>query len=171
MKVGFSSYNAAVELDLRASVMAAARRPEVRAAVLEVYVAVQQQIDARRPLCVISGKCCRFEEYGHRLFVTTVELAAFLSDLQKPLPPNWDGAGCPFQINKLCSVHTIRPFGCRMFFCDATATEWQNVMYERFHARLKALHESLVVPYYYIEWRQGLRAILAATTDDNRDNL
>jgi hypothetical protein len=58
----------------------------------------------------------------------------------------------------LCSVHTIRPFGCRIFFCDATATDWLAEQYERFHARIRRLHEELAVPYFYVEWREGLRA-------------
>jgi len=156
----------------------AATRPEVRDAVARVYAAVQEEIDARRPLCVISGRCCRFEEYGHRLYVTTMELAAFTHDLEKPplatnqptehpatlpvigaLPRAASSGGCPFQAGKLCGVHPIRPFGCRMFFCDATAAEWQNQTYERFHARLKTLHEELSVPYYYVEWRSALSAL------------
>ncbi|HWE94497.1 MAG TPA: hypothetical protein VG269_11085, partial [Tepidisphaeraceae bacterium] len=71
----------------------------------------------------------------------------------------WDGKGCPFQRLKLCTVHAIRPFGCRMFFCDATSTQWQNDAYERFHAELKQLHERLEVPYFYVEWRQALREL------------
>jgi Fe-S-cluster containining protein len=160
-----------VEERLRQIVTEAASRPEVREAVLAVYADVQREIDVRRPLCVISGKCCRFEEYGHRLYVTTLELATFIRDLKAPMPSDWDGTGCRFQVNKLCSVHTIRPFGCRLFFCDPTATEWQNELYERFHARLKRLHESLEVPYAYVEWRQALRALLGPQPVDSRDNV
>jgi Fe-S-cluster containining protein len=167
--------------DLAAIVRYAAGRPQVREAVRDVYTAVQREMDARRPICVISGRCCRFEEYGHRLYVTTIELAAFAHDLEQQrrsatgaerpphltpdsraltqLPAPADAGACPFQINKLCGVHPIRPFGCRMFFCDPTASEWQNQTYERFHARLKALHEELNVPYYYVEWRSALRAL------------
>jgi Fe-S-cluster containining protein len=165
---------------LARTVRAAATRPEVRHAVIRLYAAVQKQIDARRPLCVISGRCCRFEEYGHRLYVTTIELAAFTHDLenrppnppakgltqypaiaraQGQLPQATNPGGCPFQSGKLCGVHSIRPFGCRMFFCDATAVEWQNQAYERFHAELKTLHEQLSVPYHYLEWRSALSAL------------
>lgn len=147
---------------LAEAVRRAAGRAEVREAVLGAYAEVQREIERRRPVCVVSGRCCRFEEYGHRLFVTTAELAAFAHDL--PGTPAeaataWDGTGCPFQVRKLCGVHAIRPFGCRMFFCDATSTEWQNEVYEQFHARLKRLHEDLDVPYFYTEWRQALRAL------------
>jgi Fe-S-cluster containining protein len=147
----------------------ASRRADVRAAVGRLYADVQKEIDARRPLCVVSGRCCRFEEFGHRLFVTTMELAAFVHDLgamnaARERAP-WDGTGCPFQSGKLCGVHAIRPFGCRMFFCDATATDWQNETYERFHARMKSLHEELGVPYVYVEWRQALKMLGLATAE------
>ena len=160
-----------------------------------VYDAVQAEIDARRPLCDMSGRCCNFEAYGHRLYVTTIELAAFSGQLPAAAAgtarfetagtrgglalPQWrvdaavqpivpvaaptdDGTpstatSCPFQSNNLCGVHEIRPFGCRMFFCDPLATEWQKGLYERFHADIKALHESLGVPYFYVEWRAALR--------------
>lgn len=146
-----------MEHDLKSAVRDAARRAVVRNAVDALYRSVQAEIDQRRPLCVISGRCCRFEEFGHRLYVTTLELARFVHDLDAAPPvENWDGAGCPFQRAKLCTVHPIRPFGCRMFFCDATSTEWQNAAYERFHAALKQLHERLDVPYLYVEWRQAL---------------
>jgi Fe-S-cluster containining protein len=131
-----------------------------------LYADVQRAIDARRPACAVSGRCCRFEEFGHRLFVTTVELAAFVAALEgtgrRPggdPAAAWDGTGCPFQSGKLCGVHAIRPFGCRMFFCDATSTDWQNEAYEQFHARLKRMHEELNVPYFYVEWRAALRAL------------
>jgi Fe-S-cluster containining protein len=149
-----------MDQDLRKSVESAASVQDAIEAVGQLYQSVQREIDRRRPLCVISGRCCRFEEYGHRLFVTTLELAHFLHQ-HGPihLPDNWDGTGCPFQQNKLCTVHAIRPFGCRMFFCDATSTQWQNEAYERFHAELKRLHERFEVPYIYMEWRQALRAL------------
>jgi Fe-S-cluster containining protein len=145
---------------LREEVWRAAGRAEVRDAVGRVYADLAAEVEARRPLCVASGRCCRFEEFGHRLFVTTIEVAAFLYDLQTSgvvaPSPDWDGTGCPFQVSKLCGVHSIRPFGCRMFFCDATSTQWQNETYERYHGRLKRLHEELGVPYHYVEWRRAL---------------
>jgi Fe-S-cluster containining protein len=156
-------------------VNAAAARSDVRDAVARVYGDLQTEIDVRRPVCSASGKCCRFDEYGHRLYVSTIELAAFVAGLpvavgQSPaegrsLPVLATGqsrpstASCPFQVDNLCSVHAIRPFGCRMFFCDATATQWQNERYEQFHAELKRLHEVLDVPYFYVEWRQALMAL------------
>jgi Fe-S-cluster containining protein len=149
---------------LRDAVIHASQRPNVRDAVARVYADLQVQIDARKPLCSASGRCCRFEEYGHRLYVTTMELAAFVYEMQLngPLPianlqrPIASSPGCPFQVDGLCGVHAIRPFGCRIFFCDATSDEWQHQQYERLHAELKRLHEALDVPYRYVEWRHAL---------------
>lgn len=141
------------------AVRAAASRADVARAVADVYAGVESAVDARRPRCEMSGRCCRFEEYGHRLYVTTLELAAFVAGLQQAPAPGWDGTGCPFQRARLCTVHPIRPFGCRMFFCDPTSTDWQNEAYERFHGQLTRLHEVLGVPYFYVEWRQALREL------------
>jgi Fe-S-cluster containining protein len=152
--------------ELQTVVTEASARADVCDAVLRVYADLQRQIDARQPLCSASGRCCHFDRYGHRLYVTTMELATFVHELNASgatIPAAADPATCPLQVNRLCSVHPIRPFGCRIFFCDPTATEWQNEQYERFHARLKRLHDDLNVPYFYVEWRQALRALSSLT--------
>ena len=142
---------------LAAAVAHARGVPEVRVRIRAIYDDFQAELDARKPRCDQSGRCCRFEEFGHRLFVTTAELAAFEVD---PVDGgSWDGTGCPYQIDGLCSVHQSRPFGCRVFFCDPTSTDWQQTMYERFHARIKSLHDELGVAYMYVEWRESLSAI------------
>ena len=157
--------------ELSEAVEQAAGRGEVREAIEGIYRQVQVEIDRRRPKCDASGRCCHFEAYGHRLFVTTLELAAFVGayglreDRRTEVrPPGDEGrlrltvvdagaGGCPFQVEKLCGVHGIRPFGCRIFFCDPSAEAWQAGQYERFHGQLKEKHESLGVPYFYVEWR------------------
>src|SRR5687767_12870665 len=142
---------------LRDDVLHASTRPEIRDAVARVYADLQREIHARKPVCNASGRCCRFEEFGHRLYVTTIELAAFVAELRADRSVDPNPGGCPFQVNGLCSVHLIRPFGCRVFFCDATSDDWQHEQYERFHGELKRLHEVLGVPYQYVEWRDALR--------------
>jgi Fe-S-cluster containining protein len=157
-------------MSLKDAVEHAAGRAEVVDAVARVYHDLQGEIDARKPVCKTSGRCCRFEEFGHRLYVTTIELAAFVHDLpgragpspgrnarpgDGPAPPT----GCPFQVEGLCTVHAIRPFGCRIFFCDASSNEWQIQQYERFHARIKRIHEEMCVPYFYVEWREALQTL------------
>jgi Fe-S-cluster containining protein len=148
----------------------AADRMEVRQAVSELYAQVQREVDQRRPRCDMSGRCCKFEDFGHRMYITTIELAVFLCDLQKRFSPDqlhqnfttWNGTGCPFQSGKLCGVHQFRPFGCRIFFCDPTSTRWQQEQYELFHAKLKVLHGTFGVPYAYVEWRNALQLLLTS---------
>src|SRR5436853_2761671 len=149
----------------RSAILTASAREDVHAAVTQIYRDLQTQIDARRPQCIMSGRCCRFEEFGHRLYVTTLELAKFLHDLQQLnlAPAQENPGGCPFQKNNLCSVHQIRPFACRLFFCDSTATDWQHEQYQLFHNRLRQLHDELAVPYFYLEWRQAPALILPSS--------
>ncbi len=168
---------------LHDSVRAAADRPEVLAAVARVYEDVRAEIERRQPVCQLSGRCCKFEEFGHRLYVSTLELAAFTAGLKAEggrmkdereaageritplssfrLQVSTLTPGCPFQVGKLCGVHTIRPFGCRMYFCDTTAADWQQETYEMFHRKLKLLHDELGIPYFYVEWRAALGELFA----------
>lgn len=142
-----------------------ASRPEIFTEVHALYADLAEEIRLRSPRCDVSGRCCHFDTYGHRLYVTTAELATFLRDLP-PTPPSPHSArslplltptpSCPYLVDGLCSVHTIRPFGCRIFFCDPAATSWMEQTYEAFHARLKDLHTRLGVPYFYVEWRAAL---------------
>ena len=141
---------------LRDAVLQARSRDDVRVAIDALYAHLQDVIDLRQPRCDASGRCCRFEEFGHRLFVTTMDLAVFANQVQSI---EVGTVGCAYQVDGLCSVHSIRPFGCRMFYCDPTAVQWQQEQYEYFHARLQRLHEQLGVPYFYVEWRQALAAI------------
>lgn len=134
------------------------------AALDRIYVQFEVERQARQPVCRQSGACCRFEEHGHRLFVTVLEVAHFLARVPKQQlePAPWDGTGCPFQVKGLCSVHLARPFGCRVYFCDPTSTDWQNALYERLHRQIAELHEQAGVPYLYVEWREALDAVGAS---------
>ncbi len=144
-------------------ILDAAARDEVVAAVDALYADLQVEISTRKPVCAMSGRCCRFEEFGHRLYVTTAELAAFVAHYRQVHTVRrcepWDGTGCPWQVDKACEAHAFRPFGCRIYFCDPSARQWQEETYERYHQRLKLLHEQFSVPYRYVEWRLAVRTV------------
>lgn len=150
-------------LMLRQAVERAASIPELATRVQQLYNEIQQQVNLQSPRCDRSGRCCRFEQYGHRLFVTTVELAVFYNHVKNGHVPTPDviAEGCPYQINRLCTVHEYRPFGCRIFFCDPSVSEWQQEQYEHFHLQLRQMHTDLDIPYRYVEWRQALRALIS----------
>jgi Fe-S-cluster containining protein len=142
---------------------AAAASPGLDAALRWLYDDLAADVSARSPTCWISGRCCKFDTYGHRLYVTGLEIAWLVRQLEPAGrarllavdPPAMDG--CPFQIDKLCGVHALRPLGCRVYYCDPSARDWQNPVYETFLARLRRLHEAHLVDYRYLEWRDGLR--------------
>ncbi len=125
----------------------------------DIYSRFEQERVARAPTCDRSGRCCRFEAYGHRLFVSALEVARFVQQEQGSGDPDWDGTGCPFQAANLCTVHAARPFGCRAYFCDPSSTVWQQDQYERLHREIRELHDKLGVPYLYVEWREALAAL------------
>jgi len=157
-------------------------------------------IAARGPTCWTSGRCCNFNAYGHRLYVTGLEIVWLLEQLHAPNEiardadapsprsgialPTLAGTGsisvrsqksgienlradaidlaapCVFQRNNLCTVHAIRPLGCRVFFCQQGTQDWQHDLYENFQQRLRQMHEQRRLPYRYLEWRAGLQEAL-----------
>ena len=147
--------------------LAAARRPDVSARMHAIYQLIADQVAARAPACVASGRCCNFETYGHRLYVTGLEAAWCVNQLTsehptldaKTIHEALERGGCPFQVAKLCGIHTIKPVGCRTYFCDRTAQEWQESLTERAHAMVKRTHTIAGVPYRYMEWRAMLGLI------------
>lgn len=143
----------------------AAADPRVDGTLRAIDAEVAESTRAAKPLCVASGRCCRFEQFGHRLFVTGLEAAWVLRRLRSDLDRSLTGSElaaamasgtCPFLRDGLCSVHTIRPFACRTFFCDPRATAWQAELHERMHARVRSLHDEVGVAYRYGEWRAML---------------
>lgn len=150
----------------------AAARLAIDAELRELYAALDADIAARGPTCWQSGKCCNFGGYGHRLYVTALEVVWFLGQVHGPagesgtLPRPLPGGGekavalpqaserdvCPYQIDKACSTHTVRPLGCRIFFCQAGTETWQQDLYERYLAELRDLHERHNVAYRYADW-------------------
>jgi len=154
---------------------AAAADSAVESGLLEIYGRIEAEVAARAPRCEASGRCCRFETHGHRLYVTALEIAWFLRRAP-PVPPvtgsnapRSEGAipltvlsgapardGCPWQVEQRCTAHGVRPMGCRVYFCEPGTEAWQHALYERMLDALGRLHERCGIPYRYLEWRQGL---------------
>ena len=65
---------------------------EVRGALGRLYDDFDAEVAARRPVCALSGRCCRFEEYGHTLFVTAIEFALLAADAPDAEPGRWTTA-------------------------------------------------------------------------------
>ncbi|MHC4959971.1 MAG: hypothetical protein ACYTGN_16530 [Planctomycetota bacterium] len=126
-----------------------------RAALTAIYAAADRAIAGRPELfCELSGRCCRFREAGHELFLTRLEYER-MAELGGPRDP--DPAACPWLENGLCANREGRALGCRTYFCsdEAAAAEVTEV----FHREIRTLHERLGIPYAY-------RALYEQMTDD-----
>ncbi len=133
------------------------------------YNEVDRAIAAHAPQCQNRGLCCHFDRFGHRLYVTTAEMAYFVRGHRARWRASADRGSCPFQVDGLCVAREHRPLGCRIFHCDPAAQHWQNAEYERHLSRLKALSEEFGVPYSYREWLSALGeiALEGEKTDDD----
>jgi len=115
--------------------------------VLEIYREVDLAVSDAGPVCVASGRCCRFKEYGHTLFLSNLEAEVLLADAPNyQLPVSSDF--CPFQKENLCTAREPRPLACRIFFCDPLYQETGNHLTEQYLHRLKELAKA-----HGIEWR------------------
>jgi Fe-S-cluster containining protein len=146
----------------------AAFHPAIDAGIRELYAEVARETAALAPTCNASGRCCRFGEWGHLLYVTGLEAAWCIRESARtPTAADVRAAAgrddCPFLESGLCAVHLARPLGCRAYFCDPRAEGWQEALSERMLARLRALHDAHRVPYRYGEWRTMLAHFAAGS--------
>src|SRR5437764_4889420 len=111
---------------------------ELRRRVLELYREADAEVAAAGPVCIASGRCCRFKEYGHVLYLSNLE-AEVLLDAAGPYPRPVTAEFCPFQKENLCTAREPRPLSCRVYFCDPAYQETGNRITEQSLQRLKAL--------------------------------
>lgn len=142
-----------------AEIRRAAADAEFQAAMTAHLASLDARIAARKPLCTNRGDCCRFDTFGHALFVSAPELAWFLARSGQPLLAPADGSFCPYQQGGECTVRAARPAGCRIFYCDAAAQHWQPAESEASLRDLAKIGERYGVPYAYGEWTDALRQL------------
>jgi Fe-S-cluster containining protein len=123
-----------------------------------LYADLERELPRYRFTCAASGKCCDFDAYGHRLYVTTIEAEYFF--LHGPGAPLNDSERlCPAygEEDRLCHAREGRMLGCRAYFCGPYPVIPPDDVYERYHAKLKRMHERHGVPFEYcdlLEWRR-----------------
>lgn len=146
----------------------AAASIDAQATIARLQDEIATEVRRQRPLCVSSGKCCGFEAHGHRLYLTGLETAWTWARLERrpsvrEVEAAMAGGSCPF-LARGCSIHGVRPPGCRIYFCDRDPAGWQSALAERCHHEIRSLHERLDVPYRYAEWRSLLAGFAAGET-------
>jgi hypothetical protein len=140
-------------------------KPELKRRVLELYAEVDRQVAAAGPLCVASGRCCRFKEYGHTLFVSNLE-ASVLLDSAPPYEAPVSADFCPFQKENLCTAREPRPLGCRIYYCDPAYQDTGNRLTEDALRRLKHLADEHGVAWRYAPLHSFLNDPPTETTKD-----
>jgi hypothetical protein len=136
----------------------------LRERVLAVYAKAERAIAAAGPVCVASGRCCRFKEYGHTLFISNLEAAVLLDGApayEAPVSTDF----CPFQKDKLCTARDHRPLGCRVYYCDPAYQETGNRITEEYLVELKQLTRELDLPWRYAPLHQFLNDPSLAVAD------
>ena len=119
-----------------------------RRKVLQLYAEADREVAAAGPVCVASGRCCRFKEYGHVLYLSGLEAEVLLHaapQYERPASPDF----CPFQKGTLCTAREPRPLGCRIYYCDPTYQETGSAITEKYLRRLKELAEQEGLPWRY----------------------
>ncbi len=119
----------------------------IRQKVFAIYAEAERDIAAAGPVCLASGRCCRFKEHGHTLFVSNLEADVLLGGAP-PFEPPVSADFCPFQKENLCTARQHRPLGCRVYYCDPSYQEAGNQITETYLQRLKALAKE-----HDLEWR------------------
>jgi len=133
---------------------------DLLAALSRIYAEADSALGATGAACMGGGACCKFDLFEHRLYATAIELALLTSE-PAPDPDRALRRRCPYQIGPACGAYPRRPLGCRSFFCGLVSGPALHEIHERFHQRIRRLHETLCVPYAYIESTAGFAQLLA----------
>lgn len=120
----------------------------VSAQLPQLYVELDKEVAAAAPICELSGRCCRFRDYGHTLFLSRPE-AELLLQQRFPEGAVIDDAGCPYQTGNLCTARENRPLGCRVYYCDPRYAGVGEELSERYIRRLKDLHDETNTEWEY----------------------
>ena len=62
-----------------------------------LYTELDREVAGIGPVCELSGPCCRFEEYGHTLFVSTAEVEYLVGTAPAQERPLDQAQTCPWQ--------------------------------------------------------------------------
>ena len=122
-----------------------------------IYNRLDRQIQENNSIeiCQACGKCCDFESFDHKLYVTSAEmvyLTAMLgSDNIKPMA---DGV-CPYNVEGKCSIHGNRFAGCRIFNCKGDK-DLQGRLSEEAIKKFKEFCIRYEVPYRYTDIASAL---------------
>ena len=126
------------------------REIEIATAVGQVYNWLDSQISHKQTECEACGKCCDFDGFGHRLFVTSCELIYFGAKISPDKIRPMSAGRCPYNIDGRCTVYPHRFAGCRIFSCKADK-DFQGQLSEEALERFKIICDQFDLPYHYTD--------------------
>lgn len=145
--------------------------------VAEIYNWLDLQIRRCSDLagqCDACGKCCDFDGFDHRLFVTTPELMYLAANIGaeniKSMPTGRGSTprpgstslttgrsrraslttGCPYNAGGRCTIYEYRFAGCRIYCCKGNA-DFQSRLSESVLAKFKSICTEFQIPYRYTD--------------------
>jgi hypothetical protein len=143
-----------------------AKHKKIIERVSEIYNWIETQQLANKGIagsCDACGKCCDFESYDHRLYVTTPEIIYFVDKLGKENIRQMTTGKCCYQVEGKCTIYAYRFSGCRIFCCKGDAA-FQSELTEAVLKKFKALCSELQIPYRYLELPAALKSVTTAQT-------
>ena len=143
---------------------------EVSKRVGDIYKWLDEQLKTSNAagVCDACGKCCDFDSFGHRLFVTTPELLYLADKLGGSDFKQMTTGRCPYQQGGKCSVYEHRFAGCRIFCCKGNAG-FQSELTEAVLKKFKALCDEFQIPYRYVDLPTALKSVVTAEHAENAD--
>ena len=132
---------------------------QIADSVAKVYKWIDSQNKPDTNPCKACGKCCDFQTYDHKLFVTSCELVYFTEKLKNKPPKPMISGRCLYNIAGACSVYPHRFAGCRIFFCKGDAN-LQSILSETAIKKFKSICRQFDLPYRYMNLAEGLNRLL-----------
>lgn len=132
---------------------------EIRRRVELVYQWLDERLVAKNTLagnCSACGRCCDFESFDHRLFVTTPEVLYLADKMGSRNIKQVAGGRCGYLFDGKCTIYRHRFAACRIFCCGGDAG-FQSELAEEVVKKFKALCEKFDIPYRYADLSMALK--------------
>jgi hypothetical protein len=136
--------------------------------VQDIYNWLDKQLESKSPVCDTCGRCCDFNSYDHRLFVTSPEIVYFADKIGSQNVKKMAGSRCPYRAvvpdgetspkggaEHKCTVYPYRFAGCRIFSCKGDS-DFQSDLTESVIKKFKSLCDEFDVPYRYVDLPSAL---------------
>jgi Fe-S-cluster containining protein len=133
-----------------------------------IYKWLDEQIAAHQDAagkCEACGKCCDFDKFGHRLFVTTPEVIYFTDKIESKNLKQMINSRCSYQAGDKCTVYKYRFAGCRIFCCKGDA-RFQSDLTEAVIKKFKTLCDEFKIFYRYVDLPTALKDFTAEAAEN-----